>query len=350
MSTTPEPRNDLRAFAKALAGHQRGASERTTSHPAPSQRRRSSWLIYLAVATVAAALTHTIRTLAICGLGACPEDPTVAASPVANDDETTSVRMAAPAPVGTGDVDRDRNDRLATTDVKTLLAVERNAVPAATPLPRLVDIPPERAPLKGANRVPEPRATEHTTRRSDSRRSPPKVRLPEAPAAVGAGRPQPTVAPQQPLAAPAAPEGADTSSEDVPSSATAADAGEEPMPSLAGHWMVTNVIQRTSHPAFRGLRVRFRIELEQHGNSIKGRGRKFTIDDRPIPPNQRNPIVLEGTLHGRDVFVRFVEHGTRRDSNGGFRWRLSTDGRRLEGTFDITAADTEGRSHADRER
>ena len=113
--------------------------------------------------------------------------------------------------------------------------------------------------------------------------------------------------------------------------------------------MLTNAIHRTSHPAFRGLRIRFRIELEQHGDRITGRGRKFTIDDRPIPPNQRTPIVLEGTVHGRDVVMRFVEHGSRRDSNGGFRWRISSDGQSLEGTFDSTAADAAGPSHAHRE-
>ncbi len=340
-----DPRNDLRAIAKALGSSQRAASERTPGRPPPSPRRRSSWVIYLAVATVAAALTHTIRTLAICGLGGCREDPTIAASPVANDDETTAVRMAEPGPVATADTE----DRLATIDVKTLLAVERNEVPAATPLPRFVDIPAERAPLKAATRVPAPRATEDATRRSNSRRAAPKARLPKAPAAVVARQPQPTAAPQEPLAAPAPPEAADTASKDVPSGANAADADGEPAPNLAGRWMVTNAIQQTSHSAFRGLRVRFRIELEQHGSSITGHGRKFTIDDRPIPPNQRNPIVLEGTVDGRDVLVRFVEHGTQRDSNGSFRWRLSPDGERLEGTFESTAADTEGRSHAIRD-
>jgi hypothetical protein len=47
--------------------------------------------------------------------------------------------------------------------------------------------------------------------------------------------------------------------------------------------------------------------------------------------------------------MRFVEHGARRDSNGRFRWRVSPDGRRLDGTFDSTAADSAGRSHANRE-
>ena len=347
MSTTPDPRNDLRAIAKALAGEQRDASERGPTRP----RRRSSLLIYLAVAAVAALLTHTIRILAECGLGVCAEEETVAA-PTPVRDERVAARAALPVPaaaVEVGAADTDLDQRLATTSVKTLLAVERNELPAATPLPRLVDISPERAPLKRANRMPDPHATEDTALRSKSRRSAPKARLPEATAAVVARQPQPTAAPQQPLAAPAAPERAATASEDVPYGATAADADGEPMPNLAGRWMVTNAIQRTSYPAFRGLRVRFRIELEQHGNRITGHGRKFTIDDRPIPPNQRNPIVLEGTVHGRDVFVRFVEHGTRRDSNGGFRWRLSPDGQRLEGTFDSTAADTEGHSHADRE-
>jgi hypothetical protein len=349
VSTPPDPKSDLRAIAKALAGDRRAGSQHEARRPPSSARRRSPWIIYLTVAAVAAALTHTIRTLAICGFGVCPEDPRVAELPVATDDETTAVEAAFPEAVATVGVATDRNDRLASTDVKTLLAVERNEVPVATPLPRLVVIPPERAPLRGADRRPEPRATEHAVRRSDPPPPATKKQSAEPAAAVVARRAQPTAAPQQPVEAPAAPEAADTASDDGPSSATADDVDEESTPNLAGRWMVTNAIQRTSYPAFRGLRVRFRVELEQHGNRITGRGRKFTIDDKPIPPDQRNPIVLEGTVRGRDVFVRFVEHGTRRDSNGGFRWRLSPDGQRLEGTFDSTAADTAGRSHANRE-
>jgi hypothetical protein len=121
------------------------------------------------------------------------------------------------------------------------------------------------------------------------------------------------------------------------------------VPNLTGRWLLTNAIDATNVPAFAGLRIRFRLELEQHGERLTGRGVKFTVDDKPVPPSQRTPIELEGTVRGRDVVVRFVERGTRRVSNGAFRWRLSPDGERLEGSFGSTAARSRGRSHASRD-
>jgi hypothetical protein len=113
--------------------------------------------------------------------------------------------------------------------------------------------------------------------------------------------------------------------------------------------MVTNAIDEAEVAAFAGLRIRFRVRLEQHGDRIVGRGEKFTVDDKPVPASQRSPIELEGTVRGRDVLVRFVEHGSRRTSSGGMRWRISPDGDRLQGTFGSTAAGARGRSLASRD-
>jgi hypothetical protein len=124
---------------------------------------------------------------------------------------------------------------------------------------------------------------------------------------------------------------------------------EDAVPDVSGRWLLTNAVDATSYGPYAGMRVRFRVRLEQHGDRIVGRGEKFTVDDEPVPPAQRSPITLEGTIHGRDVTVRFVERGTRRTSEGGFRWRVSPDGKRLQGTFESTAAGARGRSHASRD-
>lgn len=306
MPTTPDRRDDLRAIAKALAGAPRGASERKP----PPPRRRSPWLVYIAVAVVAAAATHTIRILADCGLGMCPEPETAAAPTPVRD--AILARRAEPAPAPVATAERDAVDdvelgrRVAAADVKTILAVERDARPSRSPTP---------ASRRGAGAAtPAPSAKE---------------------------RRHPTV---PPAAVPPTPVASEPARAD-----TAAEPDDETAPNISGRWMLTNAIHRTSHSAFRGLRIRFRIELEQHGDTITGRGRKFTIDDRPIPPAERSEIVFDGTVRGRDVIMRFVEHGARRDSNGRVRWRISSDGQSLEGTFDSSAADSAGRSHANRE-
>jgi hypothetical protein len=49
---------------------------------------------------------------------------------------------------------------------------------------------------------------------------------------------------------------------------------------------------------------------------------------------------------GREVRVRFTESGSRRDSAGSFRWRLSADGTSCAGTFASNAAGSRGVSAA----
>ena len=120
-------------------------------------------------------------------------------------------------------------------------------------------------------------------------------------------------------------------------------------PNLSGRWLVTNVIDTTTHSRFAGLRIGFRVAIEQHGDAITGRGEKHSVDGQPVPRRQRTPILFEGTVRGREAVVRFVEHGARTVSRGAFRWHLSSDGGDLEGTFESTAARSHGRSHARRE-
>jgi hypothetical protein len=133
----------------------------------------------------------------------------------------------------------------------------------------------------------------------------------------------------------------------APRASATPDAGTSP--NISGRWMITNAIEATSRDEFAGLRIRFRIQLEQRGDRITGRGVKFSVNDEPVPRRQQSRIILAGTVHGRDAVVRFVEHGTRRTSTGGFHWRVSPDGTRLQGTFDSAAANTRGRSQASRD-
>lgn len=126
-------------------------------------------------------------------------------------------------------------------------------------------------------------------------------------------------------------------------------AGENASRDLSGAWLVTNTIQETSRGAFRGLRIRFRVELRQDGSRLTGRGRKFTVDDRPVAPGERTPIELEGEINDRQVVLRFVEHGRWRTTRGAFRWWISPDGDRLVGSFGSTAAASTGASSARRD-
>ncbi len=115
---------------------------------------------------------------------------------------------------------------------------------------------------------------------------------------------------------------------------------------LNGSWEIQNVVSSTSYPAYRGLRLTYRIVVRQDGERVSGDGEKWAENGRRIPAGQRTPIHLAGELVGREVRVRFTERGDRRDSPGSFRWRLSADGTRFAGTFASSAAAARGVSAA----
>jgi hypothetical protein len=115
---------------------------------------------------------------------------------------------------------------------------------------------------------------------------------------------------------------------------------------LTGSWEIQNVVSSTDYPAYRGLRLTYRIVLHQDGERISGDGKKWAENGRRIPAAQRTPIHLSGEMAGREVRVRFTESGNRRDSAGSFRWRLSADGTGFAGTFASSAAAARGVSAA----
>jgi penicillin-binding protein 1A len=121
-----------------------------------------------------------------------------------------------------------------------------------------------------------------------------------------------------------------------------------PADDLSGWWGVTNRIDETVYDAFQGLRLGYRIHLEQSGDRITGRGQKWTEDGRSLPAGARTPISVYGTVHGESVTLEFTEQGARRTSSGVFHWRLSPDGSALRGDFTSSAAATRGPSIARR--
>lgn len=115
---------------------------------------------------------------------------------------------------------------------------------------------------------------------------------------------------------------------------------------LSGWWEMTNRIDSTNYSAYKGLRLGYRVQLEQDGGRITGRGQKWTEDGRTLPASARTPIRVTGTVDGRKVTLQFTEQGTKRSTGGGFTWTLSADRTELRGTFWSTAAGTSGRSTA----
>lgn len=124
---------------------------------------------------------------------------------------------------------------------------------------------------------------------------------------------------------------------------------EEKAPSdLSGWWELTNRIQSTNYKDYIGLRLGYRIKLEQDGNRITGRGQKWTEDGRSLSGSARSPIRVSGTLDGDTLTLEFTEQGARRSSGGGFTLRLSADRTALRGSFWSDVAGTKGSTLARR--
>ena len=119
-------------------------------------------------------------------------------------------------------------------------------------------------------------------------------------------------------------------------------------PDLSGWWEVTNTIQSTNHPAYQGLRLTYRVQLEQDGNRVTGRGQKWAEDGSAVSAAARSPISIVGRIAGGQVILAFTERGARRPTNGSFSWIVSPGG--LHGSFTSTAAATSGGSVARRMR
>jgi penicillin-binding protein 1A len=123
-----------------------------------------------------------------------------------------------------------------------------------------------------------------------------------------------------------------------------------PAGDLNGWWQITNTIDTSRHPEFRGLRLTYRIALHQEGTRVTGEGEKWEENGHSLPAGARTTIRLTGTVSGREIRLRFLEQGTVRSSGGSFRWRLASGGSRLDGTFESNVAASRGGSTAVRLR
>ncbi|HEY3571380.1 MAG TPA: PBP1A family penicillin-binding protein [Thermoanaerobaculia bacterium] len=118
---------------------------------------------------------------------------------------------------------------------------------------------------------------------------------------------------------------------------------------LSGWWELTNTIASTNYAAYRGLRLTYRLQLEQDGDRLTGRGQKWAEDGAPVSAAARSPISVTGKIEGNKVVLQFTERGAKRSTTGNFSWTLA-GGNALRGTFWSTAADTSGGSVARRMR
>jgi cytoskeletal protein RodZ len=114
---------------------------------------------------------------------------------------------------------------------------------------------------------------------------------------------------------------------------------------VAGSWDLATNVESATYKAYHGMRLGYRVRLEQQGNRITGTGHKWTENGRELAPKARTPIKLEGTAEGQRLTLNFTEQGARRPSNGKFILHVTDDGL-LRGRFSSTAARSSGTAEA----
>jgi hypothetical protein len=114
---------------------------------------------------------------------------------------------------------------------------------------------------------------------------------------------------------------------------------------VAGSWDLATNVESASYKAYHGLRLGYRVRLEQQGNRITGIGHKWTENGRELGPQARTPIRLEGTTDGQRLTLNFTEQGARRTSAGKFILHVTDDGL-LRGRFSSNAARASGTAEA----
>jgi serine/threonine-protein kinase len=196
-------------------------------------------------------------------------------------------------------------------------------------------------PAPVTSMAPTP-AAGHVSPPTDGSATPPGGASP-SPAPAATPRPRPTAPPQtQPMdEGDVGPEPDDDGITEVP-----ADDGSV----VAGRWDLTHEVEATSHAPYSGLRLGYRLTLQQDGNHVYGRGRKYTENGVLLPPDQRTAISVDGQIEGQYLVLNFTEQGAWRTSSGTIRWLISPGAGALQGRFASDAAQSSGTSVARRVR
>ena len=118
-----------------------------------------------------------------------------------------------------------------------------------------------------------------------------------------------------------------------------------PVPKLTGDWTLTNQIESSRVPAFKGMTLGFRLRLVQDGAGVSGAGVKFAENGRRLPRRQQTPITLQGELEGNRLALTFRERGRRRTSSGTIVLDRVDDSS-MSGAFSSDAARSSGISRA----
>jgi hypothetical protein len=117
---------------------------------------------------------------------------------------------------------------------------------------------------------------------------------------------------------------------------------------LSGVWELTNAVDTTSYRGYLGLRLGYRVRIQQQGSRLVGTGEKLSENGRVLPPDKRTPISFEGKIDGQLITLEFTERWSGGATGGMMSWQLGHDYSHARGRFSSNAAKSSGISRARR--
>lgn len=116
-----------------------------------------------------------------------------------------------------------------------------------------------------------------------------------------------------------------------------------PTVDLSGSWILENTITSAADSKYNGMKVTFKMYLDQENGKIEGKAVKFAVNTDTIPEPQRTEIILKkGEVHGNQIRLVYEENG----KDGEFNWNYNQSQKIIEGTFKSKVAISRGRSYA----
>ena len=109
---------------------------------------------------------------------------------------------------------------------------------------------------------------------------------------------------------------------------------------LEGEWQMTNTIQKANLSKYRGMTIKWILQLTQNGENITGTGEKIAVNGKKLKFHDRNMMEIIGTIDGDKFNLRFIEKGKLRETVGIMKGEISKN--KFTGIVSQTASDSRG--------
>ncbi|AXG72201.1 hypothetical protein KORDIASMS9_04469 [Kordia sp. SMS9] len=115
---------------------------------------------------------------------------------------------------------------------------------------------------------------------------------------------------------------------------------------ITGEWYVSFQVNETMHNAYQGKVSEYKIHFMQNSEQIKGDGEKWKYDNKELPSNEHDPLIITGKYKNDSIYCTYILKGKLRESTGSFVVALENN--ELKGHFSGTAAASKGSVHGKR--